>query len=80
MTYTTKTALEIAALLSVIQLLVQPEFGQDFIREGCDSAGVEATPENIETVILSLERTNKALAAPLIAQLPPELRVRFAKS
>lgn len=80
MTYTTETALEFAALLSVIQLLVQPEFGEDFIREFCDCAGVEATPENIETVILSIERTNKALAAPLIAQLPAELRAIFGKS
>jgi ribosomal protein L12E/L44/L45/RPP1/RPP2 len=73
------TALNTAALLAVIELLVAPEFDDDFIKETCEDAGVEPTDENIETVINTLNEKNQALALPLIAQLPYELRERYLK-
>lgn len=73
-TNATDESLNTAALLAVIELLIQPEFGNDFVKESLESVGIEPTEEAIERVIASIMETNAALAAPLIAQLPEAFR------
>lgn len=69
--------LHTAAMLAVIELLVQPEFGDAFVKELLETVGIEPTEAAIETVTTSIRTTNAALAAPLIANLPEAFQVAY---
>ena len=73
--------IKVAALLSAIELLVAPEFGNDWIVEMLDNLGFdrEPTEDDITAVVESLMVTNFALAAPLIKQLPDALRAPYLR-
>lgn len=68
-----------AALLAAVELLLAPEFSEEWIREMSVAAGFDATDENVETVITALMAHNRVAAAPLIAALPRDLREPYLK-
>ena len=73
------TNLQLATLIGVIELLISPEFGDSFVRECCDTAGVPTTQENVDTVTDLILAQNKQLAAPLIATLPEPLHTLYTR-
>jgi len=72
-------ALNTAALIGVIEMLVAPEFSQDFVIEVMERAGVEPTEDAINTVYDNINKLNKAVAAPLIELLPNDIRKDYIK-
>ena len=71
------TNITTAANLAVIELLVAPEFDNEFVIELMEKAGIDTTDENIEKVVIELLEINKKLAAPIIAALPENLRADY---
>ena len=62
-----------AALLGVVELLLNPEFGRTFIVELIQSTGATPTEERITETTDALMKKNRELAAPIIEMLPYEL-------
>ncbi len=66
------------ALLAIIELLLRPEYSNDFLEECMEDANVEITDEATEAVDSEVLSALRELAAPFIAELPTELRERYA--
>ena len=73
-TATVAHGLDTAALIGVIELLVNPEFDNEWLTELLEDADAEVTEENRENLFANIIATNKVLAAPFILQLPDEKR------
>lgn len=69
---------EIAAIVAVVELLIQPEFGDDFIRDACDTAGFTTiSDDDVEAVTAAVIKKQKEMVRPLIAQLPADLQETY---
>lgn len=68
-----------AVNIAVIELLVQPEYGNDWLTEILESQGVEVTDEVLNQVNDTIYAALKTLAKPFIEALPEDLRKAYQK-
>ena len=73
----TNSDIHVAALVAVVELLMHPDFNNDFIVEMLETSGLEGTAENIDAAINELLEINRALATPLVAKLPDSLQLLY---
>ena len=69
----------VAALLGVVDILVQPEYGDSWVRE-CVSGAVpedEVTDQLVEQVDALITAKLRALAVEVLAELPVEARAGY---
>ena len=72
-----QTDLDTVVTLAVIELLIAPEYGFEWLEDLALSHGIELTEAQTEHIELAVNRTLDQLAIPFVASLPDGPRASY---